>query len=173
MKKLQRDTNNFSNNRAYKLKRNVLNTKSRGGSVSSSTSMDSTTSSQYSGRFRPRGTKRKLQVPQKESGKRQERGAQNPDMPAQTLKVINLSERILTDPQKEVLGLGLLFSPSCKFDSFTAIKDLHLFAKKLLFKKFYHDQVLHALFPTVEERQAIETLQALLDEQEPRDAGEL
>lgn len=43
---------------------------------------------------------------------------------------------------------------------------MQLFARKLLFKKFYHDHALYALFPTEDERQAIETLQTLLDEQE-------
>lgn len=82
------------------------------------------------------------------------------------MKVINLSNISLTDAQSEVLSLGLSFSLASKFDSFLAVKDLQLFARKLLFKKFFHYETLHTHFPTFEEREAIRILESLADEEQ-------
>lgn len=54
------------------------------------------------------------------------------------MKIINLSDKELTTAQTEVLSLGLSFSPVSHFDFFTAVKDLHLFVCKLIFKNFFH-----------------------------------
>ncbi|XP_073505226.1 uncharacterized protein [Phyllobates terribilis] len=76
-------------------------------------------------------------------------------------KVINLSKHKLTDTDLTLLSKGLSFSPKSRFDVFTAVKDLHLFARSLMFKKcFYYDH-LHTLFPTEKEQIAIRTLEEL------------
>ncbi|CAJ0960814.1 unnamed protein product [Ranitomeya imitator] len=83
-------------------------------------------------------------------------------------KVINLSDVSLTSPQMEVLNLGLNFSPTAKFDPFSAVKDLHLFARKLLLKKLHHrnpNDVTETIFETEEETEAFNALNELLQEQ--------
>lgn len=80
------------------------------------------------------------------------------------MKVINLSDHTLTPPQLEVLSLGLTFSPTSRFDTFSAVKDLHLFARKLLFKIYYLKNLQTGL-TTQEEREALENLESLLREQ--------
>lgn len=40
------------------------------------------------------------------------------------------------------------------------------FARKLLFKKFYHNETLHSCFPTEEEHEEIRILETLMDEQQ-------
>lgn len=47
------------------------------------------------------------------------------------LQVINLSDKVLTEDQIEVLGLGLNLGPAASFYVFTATKDLHLFSQKI------------------------------------------
>lgn len=60
-------------------------------------------------------------------------------MTASRLQVINLSDISLTGAQMVVQGLDLNFAPTSTFDHFTAIKDLHLFTRCLMLKK-WHDQ---------------------------------
>ncbi|XP_069596909.1 uncharacterized protein [Ranitomeya imitator] len=80
------------------------------------------------------------------------------------LKVINLSNHVLTESEINVLKKGLTFCPTAQFDKFIAIKDLHLFARKLMFKKHFHNEELFKLFPTEAEQEALETLEELAQE---------
>lgn len=41
-----------------------------------------------------------------------------------------------------------------------------MFARKLIFKKYFHDETLHTHFPTVEEREAIRILESLANEEQ-------
>lgn len=109
MKKLQRDTTDFFQNRVYKWKRIVTHTRQRTKSVSSamSSGMKSSAGSQYSEGHRTRRNKRKNVVYPRRN--EEERATENG---GQKLKVINLSNVILTDAQVEVLSLGLSFSPA-------------------------------------------------------------
>lgn len=50
---------------------------------------------------------------------------------------MNLSSVDLTADQVQVLKLGLTFCPSTDLDRFQLIKDIHLFARRLLFKVIY------------------------------------
>lgn len=54
-----------------------------------------------------------------------------------SLKVINLSEIALTPAQESFLSLGLSFSLVANFDFFITVKDVFLFAQKLLLKKHF------------------------------------
>lgn len=53
------------------------------------------------------------------------------------MEIVNLSFVSLTDEQTHVLKLGLTFCPSTDLDRFQLIKDIHLFARRLLFKIIY------------------------------------
>lgn len=90
-----------------------------------------------------------------------------------SLKVINLTDKVLTRPQLEVLGKGLTFSPSANFYFFLAVKDLHLFARKLIFKKLYHTRQHENLFPTEDEQETLRILESLLQEQTMEAEGKL
>ncbi|XP_073399760.1 uncharacterized protein [Dendrobates tinctorius] len=81
-----------------------------------------------------------------------------------TVEVINLSSHILTDAQTRVLQRGLTFSPSSDLDSFTAIKDLHLFSRKLVLKRLHHKKESGGDFSSREENEALEILESLIDE---------
>ncbi|XP_069591429.1 uncharacterized protein [Ranitomeya imitator] len=80
------------------------------------------------------------------------------------VKVINLSTHILTIAQEKVLQKGLNFSPSSHLDSFITIKDLHLFARKLVLKKLHHRDTLGENLEEDGEREALDALMALLEE---------
>ncbi|XP_069611596.1 uncharacterized protein [Ranitomeya imitator] len=80
------------------------------------------------------------------------------------LQVVNLSSYQLTDVQLQLLSKGLSFSPTNSFHYFTAIKDLHLFSRKLLLKKLHQKK--NFCEPMTEiEREALQNLEDLLDEQ--------
>lgn len=53
------------------------------------------------------------------------------------LKIINLSSKVLSPFEIEVLGLGLSFCPTSRADPFEAVKDLNLFARRLTYKYIY------------------------------------
>lgn len=53
------------------------------------------------------------------------------------LTIINLSSRELTEGERQVLMLGLSFCPNHNMDRFETIKDIHLFARNLLFRSMY------------------------------------
>ncbi|KAM4012417.1 LOW QUALITY PROTEIN: uncharacterized protein ACNLHF_004941 [Anomaloglossus baeobatrachus] len=99
--------------------------------------------------------------------KKQRQHAKKSSNPTDTLKVINLTDKILTDDQINVLQLGLSFSPVADFDVFTAIKDLNLFGRKLLFKKYFlkKEKSLHSDL-SMDELEAVRALESLMAEQE-------
>ncbi|XP_069620483.1 uncharacterized protein [Ranitomeya imitator] len=80
------------------------------------------------------------------------------------LKVINLSNHVLTDIEIDILQKGLMFCPAAQFNKFTAVKDLHLFARKLMFKKLFHNEGTLQLFPTEAEQEALTILDELARE---------
>ncbi|XP_073409854.1 uncharacterized protein [Dendrobates tinctorius] len=80
-----------------------------------------------------------------------------------TLEVINLSSHVLSDLHKSVLQLGLSFSPVNNFDYFTAVKDLHLFSRKIILRKL-HSRPLSDQSLSVSEAEAIHTLEELESE---------
>ncbi|XP_073437036.1 uncharacterized protein [Dendrobates tinctorius] len=76
-------------------------------------------------------------------------------------KVINLSDVSLSAADLRLLSRGLSFSPASGFDLFDTIKDLHLFARSLLFKRYFHSNDMQSLFPTEEEQAALTILEEL------------
>ncbi|CAJ0960586.1 unnamed protein product [Ranitomeya imitator] len=80
------------------------------------------------------------------------------------LEVINLSNHILSSDQLDVLQRGLTFSPTNKFDLFTATKDLYLFLRKLILKKLFEKDGQLSISDDAE-REALMALEDLLDEQ--------
>lgn len=82
------------------------------------------------------------------------------------LQVINLSSHIFSDNDISVLRKGLTFSPSAAYDTFTAIKDLHLFARKLLFKRWFHKGAEDDRLNTKNDQEVVRILEELLAENE-------
>lgn len=75
-----------------------------------------------------------------------------------TLKVINIT---LTIAQVAVLSLVYTICPASTFDCFTAVKDLNLFAGKLVLKRIFYNKDIDLTLTTREDRLAVETLQSL------------
>ncbi|CAJ0918423.1 unnamed protein product [Ranitomeya imitator] len=73
------------------------------------------------------------------------------------------SPQQLSTDQIEVLSMGLTFSPVASFDYFTALKDLHLFARKLVLKKL-HDKPSTASEWSTQEQETIAILEELSNE---------
>ncbi|XP_073403657.1 uncharacterized protein [Dendrobates tinctorius] len=80
------------------------------------------------------------------------------------LQVLNLSSHILSKTQLEVLSRGLSFCPTNSFHFFTVMMDLHLFSRKLLLRKLHAKRTSREVMSEVE-REALRTLEELLDEQ--------
>ncbi|XP_073521541.1 uncharacterized protein [Phyllobates terribilis] len=116
---------------------------------------------------RRRYTNRSIPASTNTSNKKKTLSLQLQDENSQTkenLKVINLSHHILSKPQREVLSKGLSFSPVDKYDYFTTIKDLELFARKLIFKKYFKSSDMQP--STATEKQALQDLKELARESE-------
>ncbi|XP_077155698.1 uncharacterized protein LOC143818193 [Ranitomeya variabilis] len=79
-------------------------------------------------------------------------------------QVVNLSQHNLSVTQINVLERGLTFSPSCSLDIFTCIKDTHLFARKLIFKKLHAKNLMSDQQITKDEQEALEALISLEEE---------
>ncbi|XP_073437065.1 uncharacterized protein [Dendrobates tinctorius] len=91
--------------------------------------------------------------------------------PDNNLKVINLSTHIFSPVEINLLNKGLMFCPTPLFDQFTAIKDLNLFARKLLFKRHFHDETIFQLFPTEAEQEALDILDNLANDHNTLEKG--
>lgn len=65
-------------------------------------------------------------------------------------EIINLSSHQLSEAESQVLQLGLTSCPDSNVDRFTIIKDIHLFARRLMFKTLYdkHTQLSECLRTT-------------------------
>ncbi|XP_056406904.1 uncharacterized protein LOC130298045 [Hyla sarda] len=168
-KKLSRDIHDFQQKTIYRWQRKANNDlpqqRRRAMSVSSISS-----SREYSGpTYRPiffnNRQKRKKDF-QRDNGKRKYGSRESSTSRDDNAKVINLSQHELSESDVSVLSKGLTFSPTAPFDHFTALKDLHIFARSLIFKKWYHKKENITTFTTPAERQAIRDLEDLLTEQE-------
>lgn len=58
-----------------------------------------------------------------------------------------------------------------KFDQFTVVKDLNLFARKLVLKKIFANKETHPQVDTNEDFIVLQTLQSLLDKQSIPESG--
>ncbi|XP_077131129.1 uncharacterized protein LOC143785876 [Ranitomeya variabilis] len=161
-KKFQRDLEDFKSGTVYRWQSNKSNGE---GSISRTSSLSSISSRENDNmptnciyNLRKNINKRR-----NDNYKRRDKWADNPGNAR--LQVINLSDKQLTEPQVEVLSLGLTFSPSSSFDSFLAVKDLNLFARKLVLKKL-HSRSDKGMEWTEKELEAIATLEELSGERD-------
>ncbi|XP_075692976.1 uncharacterized protein LOC142758301 [Rhinoderma darwinii] len=167
-KKFSRDIGDFQNNKVYRWRRNQApGGRSRTPSISSVSSQSETDNTSYRSNFNIR-PKRKL-------AQRQVANKKRPDVRDQSSrpKVINLSTHVFSNIDLELIAKGLTFSPSASFDMFSAVKDLHIFGRSLIFKKWFDKPVDSEHFPTLEEQQALKALEDLLDEHKNDEATDL
>ncbi|XP_073521193.1 uncharacterized protein [Phyllobates terribilis] len=88
-------------------------------------------------------------------------------------KVVNLSGHLLSAEDLSLLSRGLSFSPSAGFDEFTAVKDLHMFARSLLFKRHFHNDNTCKLFPSEKEQMALKALEELAVDHNTSESGKI
>ncbi|XP_069611822.1 uncharacterized protein [Ranitomeya imitator] len=130
-KKYERDVTDFENNKVFKWQTTKIHARrnmSRSSSIVSNSSMREGGESSHNGYNGPRTRQFTKKGPMHRNHNRK----------GDSVKVINLSAHTLTDAQERVLQKGLNFSPSSTLDTFTTIKDLHLFSRKLILKKLHH-----------------------------------
>lgn len=82
---------------------------------------------------------------------------------------VNLSNRPLTQAERDLLQKGLSFCPDADLDTFTVIKDLHLFARKLYYKSLFSKEKDKNIsqIETKRSDEALDDLLTLLEEQDP------
>ncbi|XP_056412938.1 uncharacterized protein LOC130355994 [Hyla sarda] len=176
-RKYHRDQQDALSSRIYRWRQQPLPTLIRTASMSSvaSTSAGSSvsTSQRYYYPREARDRKRKMEYDSNRRAPTKKRGNTNKnDNQVSPNKIINLSTHILTEAQCEVLNLGLSFCPTSKFDNFSTVKDLHLFARKLTFKKIFDNARPQTTASTsfdltcTADQQVTQTLMDLLQEQE-------
>ncbi|XP_056391002.1 uncharacterized protein LOC130284574 [Hyla sarda] len=165
-KKFQRDQTDYENQRVYRWKYITKTTRNRSYSMSSTNSYGGESDSSASGiqRFVSQSQKRKKDQHGGSDRRRRFQNTSQAETSKSVLKVINLSDITLTNTQCEVLSLGLSFSPSCSINTFDTIKDLHLFARKLIFKKMFHPQSSSAVCSTREDLHTLQMLEELAAE---------
>ncbi|XP_069611069.1 uncharacterized protein [Ranitomeya imitator] len=175
-KKFQRDINDKQTNKMYRWRsgnersrsyyRNESRSRSRSASYKSTTSMDD----KHGGR---NGLPEKMKDGPHGSGKMTTRqnvkkgsaGKQSDGRTQGGLQVINLSDHVLTSSQLSVLSRGLSFSPTNGFNFFTALKDLHLFSRKLILKKLHSGRGHGSDTLGCTEEETLRILEELLEEQ--------
>lgn len=83
------------------------------------------------------------------------------------MKVINLSDLVLTPDHIKLLKKGMTFSPVTNIDEFTVFKDITLFLRKIFFRSLYTNTD-NAFDPIesigVEDQKVLDILNSLLDE---------
>ncbi|XP_075706945.1 uncharacterized protein LOC142741466 isoform X2 [Rhinoderma darwinii] len=185
-RKFQRDLNDKLTNRMYKWQYSKAQNRvtSRSPSVSSGSSFSESDDNGQRGKTRSGMEYRRYNIPNQRGrqrfrtderrtqpygfdppGRQRDEMRRFPISDNQRMKVINLSTHQLSSIDIGVLSRGLTFAPSNQFDAFTAIKDLHLFARGLLFKRWFHRKTDNN-FTTPEEIEALHSLEQLLNEQE-------
>ncbi|KAM4035374.1 uncharacterized protein ACNLHF_014494 isoform 2-T2 [Anomaloglossus baeobatrachus] len=168
IKKFSRDQNDFQLNRVYKWRSNTLGCRSRSRSFSRTRGTSADSGRTFPG---PSETDESDAEIGHSSGivtrfkSRQQPSNVNK---RRTPQVINLSQHLLSTSQIDVLSRGLSFSPSNAFHCFTAVKDLYIFARKVILTKLHNRRTQHFSGPLdLREQQAIQDLEELLDEAAP------
>ncbi|CAJ0944873.1 unnamed protein product [Ranitomeya imitator] len=163
MRKFQRDLQDFNDGTVYRWQQ----TTSRSRNITRSSSLSSVSSREEEGGVRT-GTRlyNLRHNSNRRRGNNYKRKDKYMDSPSTSkLQVINLSDVVLTEPQIEVLSLGLSFSPTASFDLFSVMKDLNLFARKLVLKKL-HEKSNFGEEWTEQELETINILEDLSNEQD-------
>ncbi|XP_077113081.1 uncharacterized protein LOC143768273 [Ranitomeya variabilis] len=171
--KFQRDVGDKQTNTVYRWNRKIFkrNRKTRQRSISASMSHTSLASSESSQKSQSKKPDAHNMFPNKESAVVKRKVSQPNQQEKRNRnnhsEVINLSEYTLTQTQMEVLSKGLTFSPTNNFDSFTAIKDLFLFSRKLILKKLHTKGTGEHQCIDQTETETLRILEELLNEQDP------
>ncbi|XP_077137816.1 uncharacterized protein LOC143803948 [Ranitomeya variabilis] len=166
-KKILRDNNDYQHGTVYRW-RHQGSRRQRSVSFSSVSSSGETSDTSYHSMRTRFGNENKRKKEQK-SGTNKRTPGSNPSN--DSLKVINLSNHVFNNEEILVLSKGLTFSPSTRCDKFTVIKDLHVFGRSLLFKKWYHSEEIQKLFPLPSEQAALKTLEELAIEHQGPSLG--
>ncbi|XP_069606173.1 uncharacterized protein [Ranitomeya imitator] len=167
-KKFQRDLQDRNDNKLYRWVH--LNSQDKGGAASEAVSTSSAGTSVSSNNVAEQNYTRYNQRRKDDQSRRYNtRKRQNTnldegdDEPQRNLmKVINLSDVVLSEAQVAVLSKGLSFSPSSAPDHFSILKDLNLFARKMFFRRIYCQQPPVASSPT--EAEVLQILEELAEE---------
>ncbi|XP_077123903.1 uncharacterized protein LOC143781279 [Ranitomeya variabilis] len=162
-KKYERDFNDYEVKRIFKwqYRKEDKFQSSRSSSVTSVTSLSSQASMQECDTPRPFNMKTRFGGKWTNQGPpRQYQGSKS-----RQPQVINLSDHILTPKQEDLLQRGLTFSPAKSLDAFTAIKDVHLFARKLVLKRHFEKSTSDSQIDVADDQQVVDMLESLLDEQ--------
>lgn len=85
------------------------------------------------------------------------------------MNIINLSSHILSAEERALLSKGLSFCPASNLNIFKVIKDLNLFARKLLLKSMYAKNKSQSKVPTTQGDNDLDVLLSLLEEQDSSD----
>ncbi|KAM4043956.1 uncharacterized protein ACNLHF_014260 isoform 1-T2 [Anomaloglossus baeobatrachus] len=175
IKKLNRDLLDYSSNKAYRWKMEYTRGRQFTRPGKNQRSRSTSLASQTSGEGSSSGASESSNIPVETVGDRvKQRNRQFVPLgknkkQGNKLQVINLSERTLSGAQIEVLSRGLTFAPSNSFHLVTALKDVNLFARKLILKKLFHKK--DSVTDSQAEREAINNLEELLQEQEAPSTG--
>ncbi|CAJ0955519.1 unnamed protein product [Ranitomeya imitator] len=168
LKKFIRDNKDYETCKVYKWQQRKMDIPSQQvgtdisdvSSASGSESGRSSNETTYNRDFHLRSGRRKYaDIFQRPKGPRKARD---------TMKVLNLSKHSLTKAQIDLLEKGLTFSPSTPLDPFIAIKDLNLFARKIILKKLHFKPAGcdPTTSTTMEDREVVEILESLETEQQ-------
>lgn len=82
------------------------------------------------------------------------------------MNIINLSSYRLSDEERILLSKGLSFCPNSNLDTLEVIKDLNLFARKLLLKSMYSKNRVKSETPDAQHEKDLDVLLSLLEEQD-------
>ncbi|XP_069600643.1 uncharacterized protein [Ranitomeya imitator] len=166
LKKYLRDSKDYEMDRIYKwqlpkkrsklVPRNedIIPRETISGSESSTSCSEPENTSDYFMRTRVGNNRKYADIFSKRKAKRTD----------DRMKVVNLSDHILSDTQIKLLERGLTFSPSSTLDKFTVVKDLHLFARKVALQKIHYKADLDSSCPMEMERETLRDLEDLLEE---------
>ncbi|XP_069610626.1 uncharacterized protein [Ranitomeya imitator] len=162
-KKLSRDMNDYKQKKVYRWKRPNMPPHSERSTSVSSVSSSGEFSDSSTNMMSTRFGKQKRKWDRKTSFNKRKATA---DDSMNTPKVINLSSEPLSETETSLLTKGLSFSPASRYDHFTAIKDLNIFARSLIFKKWFHNKEKQQRLPILEEEEVLEILEQLQEEHE-------
>ncbi|XP_069604306.1 uncharacterized protein [Ranitomeya imitator] len=166
-KKISRDNNDYQQGTVYRWRNNGTR-RQRSVSFSSVSSSGDTSDTSHPMKTRFGNDNKRKKEQRTDANKR----IPGPNPRSDSLKVINLSDHVFSNEEIEVLSKGLTFSPSTRCDKFTVIKDLHVFGRSLLFKKWYHSEEIQKLFPLPSEQAALRTLEELAVEHQGPSLGQ-
>ncbi|XP_069611861.1 uncharacterized protein [Ranitomeya imitator] len=150
LSKHNRDLKDYQTNRVYLWRKTTLTRAPSNTSISSASGLSDASAASGSSRLRdhtyhPYRRHSRHQIEPENVNKR----------------VINLSHHLLSPTDLSLLGRGLSFSPTPEFDRFSVVKDLNLFARSLLLRRYHFNNEINSLFPTEEEQATLRILEEL------------